>query len=250
MKKLFFIICFLLFGHEAFSAPTLDAVSSTPYINTNTGATTVFDFNMQQGNLTNGLVIVIVNTASDPSPVSVTYGGATMTQIGQSSHTAYSAIYGLKLGTSSSGTKVVEITVSATSINIYASASTWNGVDQTTGWHNYNSGGNTTGGTGSVVITSVSGEVVVDGISTRSTNSMTPDASQTTLWNNTTGLMTGSSYKAGAASVTMQWTWTDSGDAWAIGGVSLIASSGGGGGGGGSCTGTCTIIFGGDDGLD
>jgi|WetSurMetagenome_2_1015567.scaffolds.fasta_scaffold62023_6 hypothetical protein len=106
------------------------------------------------------------------------------------------------------------------------------GVDQTTphGTVVTNTNYSTTP---SVVVSSASGELISDFLSTYSLSTIAPDASQTQIANqaDTSGYYKGASDKAGASSVTMQWTMSIMD--WTLVAVPIKPVSGGGGASGG-----------------
>jgi len=139
------------------------------------------------------------------------------------------------------GAHTITVTADATNRRAGGGAVTYGNVDQTTpfGTPATASGTSTTP---SVTVSSASGEIVLDiMVSKNSAGGTTPtvDASQTQQFNfkTVTGLGMSSrlncagSREAGAASVSMDWTLSDS-QGWGMIGVAIKETGGGGGGGG------------------
>ena len=187
----------------------------------------------------NRYVILVVGcipdngTDNDPmSGTAPTYGGVTMTKLADIRYPgAKDHIYMWGLKAPATGSQTVAITFNS-ACNASGNTISYTGVDQTTpvGTTNTNTGDGTSG-VASVVISSATGDLVVDALSPRSgSTSWTADASQTVRDNHLSDPSYGdaSSEKAGAASVTMQWTQTAGTNSWLMAGAPLHAASGGG----------------------
>ena len=103
---------------------------------------------------------------------------------------------------------------------IHAGATVWQGVHQTTPFGTSVRANGSTGGNPTVDVSSATGDVVIDIAGVYFQDPMT--ATGTVLWNytsNTNYPNAGQQYKAGATTVTMNWTSTS--DPWATVGVAL-----------------------------
>jgi uncharacterized repeat protein (TIGR01451 family) len=177
--------------------------------------------------------LVLVGISTDNTTVtSVTYGGVSLTNVGSATASGSpkprSEIWSLPNPPAGSNNVVV---ILATSANIAAGAASFTGVSQTTPLGAF-TGSSASSGSASISVSSATGELVFDSIS--SGNTPTVGASQTQRWNLLQGTIAGgASTQPGAASVTMAWTV---GGKWAIGVVPIKPASTGGGGGGTNST--------------
>lgn len=146
------------------------------------------------------------------------------------------AEYGLA-SPSSSGTKLARITFATSIAEVVAGAQSASGVDTATPTSGFQSfpttGAGDTSPTNLPAVSSATGDVVVDACCFAFGQTITPDGTQTVDLNfNDTNFgagRLGTSHKDGAASVTMQWTFTGTQDYCTLG-YSLKAAAGGGGG--------------------
>lgn len=128
----------------------------------------------------------------------------------------------------------IVVTMAGANERFVVGALALSGVHQTTpvGTHATASGSSTEA---SVAVSSAVGELVVDTLVKNGvSDSVTPGTGQTQRWltqSGTSGPATGAgSTEAGAASVTMSWSWTTGGSAgWRIGAVPFQPAAGGGG---------------------
>lgn len=163
----------------------------------------------------------------------VTFDGGAMAELGAgSTRSAFGGFYitrifGLAVGNKASGTYVVSVNLVDTWDEYNVAILAYNGVHQTVsvGTAAFANGSS---GTPSVVVSSATGELVVDFV-TFGGGSGAVHVSQTQRWLQATSTGGGSSEEAGAASVTM--SWTQSSADWTIAGVPLKPAAGGGGGG-------------------
>ncbi|HET7609824.1 MAG TPA: DUF4347 domain-containing protein, partial [Gammaproteobacteria bacterium] len=175
-----------------------------------------------------GLLLVTVSVETDTGTTvgSVTYGGVALTRLDAATSTRdHVEMWYLKLP--AAGTANIVVTLSSGADRVAAGATDFFGVEQDSSA--YSSGSVVTAsGTGdpSLTIASAAGELVVDGVADRDIDSEFVGASQTVLFTNKTGTSpgdawVGSSYEAGAASVTMSWTTNGPGGQWAAIAVAL-----------------------------
>lgn len=175
----------------------------------------------------NAILIVEYSTRGTTSPTSITYNGVALTQLSAISNgtVVTSEIWYLKAPTT--GTHNIVVTL-ATPHEFTIGATSFFNVNLTTTF------GTPTTGTGtstspSIAVASATGNLVIDTIATRQqSGAPTVGAGQTQLWTNNSGTASADelgagSTEAGAASVTMSWTLTDSME-WASIGVSLTAA--------------------------
>ena len=171
------------------------------------------------------LIVNIAYKSKNASVTSVTYDGSALTLLGNSTFSGGDStraeLWILKLP--SAGTANVVINMSAAS-EFVAGATNFFGVDQTTPTGSV-SGTAASTATPSVVVTSAAGELVVDTVAKRADSGGTVGANQTQLFQRSTGgggsnQQGASSWEAGAASVTMSWSMSGSGES-AIAAVAL-----------------------------
>ena len=167
------------------------------------------------GNVTNPIVIAFVGYRNNASQTvnGVTHNGGAMTAIGSlvsSGGGSIAAYY--RVGTSTTGNVVA--TLSAAAPQIHVLALVFSGVDQGTpiGTHaTSNSGGVDVTTTSTSSVTSAADGMCVDGLLCRAAATLiTPDEGQTEREAESTAasIFSRASTEAGAASVTMGWTWT------------------------------------------
>lgn len=177
---------------------------------------------------------VIVEERYASAVTGVTYNGVAMTQKSYNDPGANSIVQKVfELLAPATGAHNVVVTASATR-NLLCTAISLTGVDQTTPTGTYV---NTNGGAGTAisdVVTSATGEIVIDAVTimenTASTATLTVGAGQTQRSNQEqvsggNGLVGAVSTEAGAASVTMSWT-ASAASFWVHTGFSVKAASG------------------------
>jgi len=152
-----------------------------------------------------------------------TYNGVAMTVIGETGTDSGNRFALFGLSAPASGANNLVVSYSASASEAAAVVSTWENVHQTTtsAFSGFNSATGTST-TPAVTITSASGGVVVDGLYFFGVTA-TAHASQTTLGNAqqaSSAVSMGSSYEAGATSVSMDWTLGGSIN-WGIAGCSI-----------------------------
>ena len=107
-----------------------------------------------------------------------------------------------------------------------AGVSSYTGVDQTTPVSN-SAGANGSGSPATVAVTSAPGEMAVDAVGVAETTAPVVGAGQTQVWNTGPAFAFGAaSYEAGAATVTMSWTF-GAFPLWSIAALSLKEAGGG-----------------------
>ena len=158
----------------------------------------------------------------------VTYAGAALSSIGSRVDADdNTGIHIWRRIAPATGANDVVITMSASCTDIVCGNISFTGADQTTPDGAFNSAiGNST--TPSVVITSATGEIVMDTLDYAEVGAA-PGAGQTEQWDSSTGaaINGAGSTEAGAASVTMSWTITSAG--WVTGGAAVKPVAAGGG---------------------
>jgi hypothetical protein len=196
-------------------ALAVDATSSITY---NADHTTV---NISHTCTGPNLLLIVGISVNYVAVTSATYNGVSMSLItSAASGSAKVAIFGLI--NPAAGTHNITFTVDSTEIGA-AGGISFTGADQTTGWHNANTATGTTKYP-TVVISSATDEYVVDAMSSRSWGTASAGAGQTAYFSYT-GKPHAGSREVGATSTTMSWTVGDSGDTWAIAGVSVMAAT-------------------------
>jgi uncharacterized repeat protein (TIGR01451 family) len=205
-----------------------------------TSSASSLSFSHSSGSGDDRLLLVAVEVGDDSyngsSPGTVTsvkYGGTSLTQVGSVSQGAVRS-YIYRLVDPAPGPANVEVFVSSRS-SIVAGATTFNGVDQTTPLGAYASNSNNSGSSGSVTLSSASGELVFStgGWDEGSTNqSISIGSGQSELWKRSgqNYVSAAASTEPGAASVTVSYSAGDSQE-WVIGAVAIKPAAGGGGGG-------------------
>ena len=190
------------------SASAMSAVSSTTltWMHTATGS--------------NRLVIVGVSYIHASATVSVTYGGVAMTSVGSAVQGGDDRMQMFRLVNPPTGAQTVTVTFSVAVIQKIGGSVSMTGVNQTTPLGTFVSAtGFTT--TPSVTVTSGAGELVIDTLAgDTGVGTTTVNAGQTQQWNLKPANTGAGSTKAGAASVTMGWTFSTA-DNWSHGAVSV-----------------------------
>ena len=152
-------------------------------------------------------LVVTIHLKSDRTVSSVTFNGDAMTQ--HATVGTAPKVLMFKLVAPDIGTYNVVITLSGAS-DIVASAVPLVNVDQTTPLD----AAETESGTGTAasdIVTSAANELVIDALAVNSAAVLTVGASQTDIADNVQDTVRGGvSVEAGAASVTMSWSWTGS----------------------------------------
>ncbi|HEX5127768.1 MAG TPA: DUF4347 domain-containing protein, partial [Rhodocyclaceae bacterium] len=202
---------------------------STTSAATTTASVSSLTFSHTQGTGLNGILVVEYSTRGATSPTSITYGGQNLTQLSSISDAGATVTTEIwYLLAPASGTANVVVTLPSPHEFTVGATSFFN-VDQTTPFGTVQTGTGT-GTTPSINVASATGDLVIDSISSRQqTGTPTVAGGQTSLWTNESGTgssdpLGASSTKAGAASVTMSWTLTDS-QVWAALGVSMHAAA-------------------------
>lgn len=216
-----------------------DAASVGANVNAVSGLT----WNHTIGSGANRLLVVAfcASANGDGSTLTATYNGVSMTAVGSASISAWSnslVFFILKEASMpAAGTYAVVLNnVGAFDMaDLGGGATSWTGVDQTTAAHNYvqtiNHAPDTTP---TSVVTSATGEVVVDTGWWVGSGAFTCTFNQTQRWDahDITNLHKGTTGQsaAGAATVTMSYGTGADGNQWSTQGMSLAAAAGGGGG--------------------
>jgi hypothetical protein len=167
------------------------------------------------GNVTNPCVIAVVTYRNNAGQTitGVTHDGNAMTQIGSTVSSGGGSV-GMfyRVGTSTTGSVIA--TLSANTLGIHCMALVFSGVNQASPIGTEatsNSGGSDVTTTSTAAVTSAVDGMCVDGVFCRAAATLiTADGGQTEQEaESTAGSVFGrASYEAGAASVTMGWTWT------------------------------------------
>lgn len=169
------------------------------------------------------LLVVTVGISSVSVGVTVSYGGDSLSFVGEQDHaSAALSVWWFYKVSPLLGSNTVGVTVTTAGTSVVAVASSWTGVDQVgpIGTLVGNEGSTTTP---TVAITSATDEVVIDSVALDGTASLAVGGGQTLLKSGTVGtpnIRAGSSHEAGAASVTMSWTAGSSSD-WCIAGCPI-----------------------------
>lgn len=183
------------------------------------------------GTMSDGYIVVCLNgwDGSDPlSAFAVTFDGTTMAllaSVGRAafSGTYYSRVFGLAVASKAAGSYTVSVNPAATVDEYDITILSYNGVHQT---NNFATAAVTANGNGtaiSVVISSASGELVIDA-ATFGGNESAMGAGQTERRLNAISTGQGVSEEAGAASVTM--SWTQASGHWTTAAIALQPSAG------------------------
>jgi hypothetical protein len=172
------------------------------------------------------LVGVSINNEDFETVSSVTYNGVALTHVGSATEADDAVVEIWRLVNPPTGTHNVVITFSAVlTREAVAGVMTFTGVDQTTPLGTFASAIDNDSGPASVIVSSAAGELVFGVVSAESsvlsTAAVAPSSQR---WNLFQGIQYGAgATQAGAASVTMSWTFNGS-DHWAAGGVSIKPS--------------------------
>lgn len=221
MRTLLVIIC-LLMAEAAHGAIAFDSAAS----DSNTGGLTL-NYNVTVVSASNNYCVVAVSWRREPvgAVSSILVDSNTATLIDGITETTYNhnrvELWGIK--NVATGSKQVSVTLDgATSDNMVSGTICFTGVNQSTplGTAAKAEGAGTNA---EVIVTSATGEMVVDGVRSHGSGStVTVGAGQTERYSAadaTYNEEAGGSHENGAASVTMNWTVSD--DAWVIVGVPL-----------------------------
>jgi hypothetical protein len=190
-------------------------------------ATTTLSWSHTVGASPDRLLLVGVSISAGTAVSSVTWGAQPLSLVGaQNGQSTQSRMELWSLVAPATGTATVTVTMSA-AVVFGAGARSFSDVDQTTPLGAFvGAGDNTT--TPTATAASGAGELVFDTVAARGdAATLTADASQTPVWNFTTGsspndVIGAGSTKPGASTVTMAWTeGSGSGKSWAMGAVSI-----------------------------
>ena len=196
-------------------AVAFDAVSTGTVVSSNTKTVS----HTTSG--TDRCLVVLVTTyvAGGTTVSSVTYNGTAMTNAGsQTSPSGNSRVTIFYLANPSSGAHDIVVTLAASADDLFVAGLSFTDVHQATPTGTFVSA-NGTSTTPSVVATSETGGMVVDGIMASSGSSAAVGAGQTSRYSLANAIEGYGSTEPGAASVTMSWTIT-SGN-WAIAALPL-----------------------------
>ena len=189
---------------------------ASPLKSTTTTGTGTASYSHTQGNLTYGAVFVGIAWSGTASVNTITYGGTTMTLLVSYApyNTSNSAIYWLPLGTSSSGSKTVAVSFTAsTSVDI--GSVTYSGVHQAGGFGTYGYHNNATNsmGYGSFNTSASTDVVLVVGQDNPETGlTVTAFGSTTSFWTDKTLMQAGFGYAAGTGgTIGAGWTLSSNG---------------------------------------
>jgi Tfp pilus assembly protein PilX len=208
---------------NAGGAVAFDAAAST---SSGSSSTTLSWTHTASG--TNRVVIVGVSYISPSATATATYGGTSMTLVGQQFTTGDSRMAMFSLVNPPTGAKTVTVTFSVAVNSAVGGSVSMTGANQTTPTGTFVSAVCSSGGscttTPSLTVTSVVGEMVIDTLQyDNNAGSITPGAGQNQRWNLSQNNYGGGSTEVGAASVAVSWT-AGSGDNWAYGAVSVKAA--------------------------
>ncbi|PLK49628.1 cadherin domain-containing protein [Uliginosibacterium sp. TH139] len=216
-------------GTELAWSGTLNIVTGTTSTATTDtiGATSLtFSHTVDAGS--NSLLIVEYSTRGTTSPASITWNGMALTRLDTVSNVDVVTTEIWYLKNPGAGTANIVVTMPGPAKEFSVGATTFLNVDQSSTFGTV-AKATGIGSTASVNVSSASGDLVIDSLATRQqTGSPTLGAGQSQLWTNSPGIGSAEprgagSTEAGAASVSMSWTLTDSWE-WASLGVSLNAA--------------------------
>jgi CSLREA domain-containing protein len=205
------------------SCPAVDGVASTGSAD---GTNSITISHTTSGTDRLMLVGVSINNEDFETVSSVTYNGVALTHVGSATEADDAVVEIWRLVNPPTGTHNVVITFSAVlTREAVAGVMTFTGVDQTTPLGTFASAIDNDSGPASVIVSSAAGELVFGVVSAESsvlsTAAVAPSSQR---WNLFQGIQYGAgATQAGAASVTMSWTFNGS-DHWAAGGVSIKPS--------------------------
>lgn len=200
--------------------------------NTGTPLASTLTVNLTVGSISDGIIVIGANIHSNGSNVSVgtlLVDGATATFVAAANDASGSRSELWYFLAPAAGSRAIAVTLAAAATRRFVvGAVSYSGVDQVTPVGTaVTATGNST--SGSVVVTSATGELVVDTFAKRDTNEvLTVNGAQTQRYidqttNGTTSsnVIGAGSEQAGAASVTMSWSWLTNSRRWAQVGVPL-----------------------------
>lgn len=170
--------------------------------------------------------ILVVDTAAQgtyPDATTITAGGTAMTRIGRVNRGAFVSLATWVLVNPPTGSVTIEVTTSG-SLNWLCASRSYYGVHQETPIGTV-VGANGAGTNPTVNANSQSGQLVLDAMAANTTSLPTVGAGQTQRYNTASTLRIAGSEEAGAASVTMSWSFTPSVD-WVILAVPLQQAPG------------------------
>ncbi len=229
MKKPLIIFSFLVFSSLLFASNASAAILIDSSSSARTGSSQATNLTWTHAVSGSDRILIVGASINGSRTVStVTYRGQNLTRLATVNNgtTARASLWYLLNPPTGSGSVVVTLSGAASFV---VGATSYTGVSQTNplGTPVVNSNA---GVTATLNVVSATNELVVDVIARRgdlTTNPITAGSGQTQRWNTrttvnsaNTGMTGGGSSKAGAASVTMAWTWPTS-RAWAIAGISL-----------------------------
>lgn len=211
-------------------APSLWGTAAQSAVSTNTVGTRTVTITVDEGAVNKLLVVdAAMRIAASETITSVVSNidGAFTNLDSQSNSTNNSRAEIWYLKNPTVGTHTITVTVSV-AVRFVAAAQCYQDVDQATPFGTVaKATGNTQNAT--LNVTSALNELVIDCVAkVNSADAMTAAAGQAEKWNSATSNATtannvigGTSYKDGAASVTMSWTWATNNRQWAMLGVAL-----------------------------
>lgn len=217
MKRAAVLILFLLLPLRAWGAITETGTAATTGGQDQTTVSVAHDSGATGSNCVTIAGVVWRDTTN--TITSITYDAAAMTLVTSGYFNGGSnvntAIYYL-LNSAHRGSHTFSVSISAIA-NIVAGVQTFCGVDQATPFGTVATFGDAAGHTSaSVNVSSAAGELVIDVLGKSDFDAATVGASQTQVLQATTGSTdaadrtVGMSKEAGAGTVTMSWTWTNS----------------------------------------
>jgi prepilin-type N-terminal cleavage/methylation domain-containing protein len=213
-------------GSEGGAGVSVDAVSSGTTASDTASSMTV-SHTTGSGSERLMLVGISFNPNDDERVTTVTYGGTSLTEVGERANGNDAMVYIYSLVAPASGTADVVITFdSALDEGAIAGVMTFTGVEQTTPLGTFASAIGNDSTPAGVNITSASGELVF-GVVSSEYEAFTASSGQNEHWNmSISGAGTngagGTDY--GAPTVTMSWSLDPSYNHWASGGVSIKPS--------------------------
>jgi hypothetical protein len=213
-------------------------------VTTGQGGGTSFGSVVADAGSNTALYVVMTHYFSAANISGPQYGGVAMTEVAVQDNTSDCAVHIWRLLSPSSGSASVTFTNGSGRPWICAALSLA-GVHQTTP-EGTAVGNSASAAAASNDVTAATGDLVLDGLAiqdvSQTTSAKTVGAGQTERVNDVRVYNAGAddfegaaSTEAGAASVTMSWTWTGS-NQYAHIAIPILAASGGGGGGGGAAS--------------
>jgi chitodextrinase len=221
------LVCVVRTSISAAATVSVDSVGpGATGVATANGATLTWNHTVSGSNrlLTVG---VAIGVNSDTRTVSVTYNGIAMTSAGKvhSYNRTDGFVELFYLAAPAAGAHSVQLTMTGGSAAIEAGSVSFTGVNQTTPVRNIVTAfGNSTAP--AVTVASAPGDMVVDALAF---GTSIGNSTKTTRWisnqnSNTAGGNGAQSTAAGASSVTMGYTTSDSADWWGIVGMDIVAA--------------------------